>query len=93
MLRLGNTLEDRVVLIERLVIEACLTRVNTHIDRLLQPSVLHLIDFPLTDHAVVGASFLVTYCQDGTIMRCDSDSGKKLIKSMVLRTADRQGMC
>ena len=27
------------------------------------------------------------------IMRCDSDSGKKLIKSMVLRTADRQGMC
>lgn len=30
---------------------------------------------------------------DGTIMRCDSDSGKKLIKSMVLRTADRQGMC
>lgn len=29
----------------------------------------------------------------GTIMRCDSDSGKKLIKSMVLRTADRQGMC
>ena len=66
MLRLGHTLEDRVVLIERLVIEACLTRVNTHIDRLLQPSVLHLIDFPLTDHAVVGASFLVTYCQDGT---------------------------
>lgn len=31
--------------------------------------------------------------QDGQIMRCDSDSGKKLIKSMVLRTADRQGMC
>ena len=30
---------------------------------------------------------------DGRIMRCDSDSGKKLIKSMVLRTADRQGMC
>ena len=30
---------------------------------------------------------------DGIIMRCDSDSGKKLIKSMVLRTADRQGMC
>lgn len=29
----------------------------------------------------------------GIIMRCDSDSGKKLIKSMVLRTADRQGMC
>lgn len=29
----------------------------------------------------------------GEIMRCDSDSGKKLIKSMVLRTADRQGMC
>lgn len=29
----------------------------------------------------------------GSIMRCDSDSGKKLIKSMVLRTADRQGMC
>ena len=29
----------------------------------------------------------------GKIMRCDSDSGKKLIKSMVLRTADRQGMC
>ena len=29
----------------------------------------------------------------GGIMRCDSDSGKKLIKSMVLRTADRQGMC
>ena len=29
----------------------------------------------------------------GQIMRCDSDSGKKLIKSMVLRTADRQGMC
>ena len=28
-----------------------------------------------------------------SIMRCDSDSGKKLIKSMVLRTADRQGMC
>ena len=27
------------------------------------------------------------------IMRCDSDSGKKLIKSVVLRTADRQGMC
>ena len=27
------------------------------------------------------------------IMRCDSDSGKKLIKSMVLRTADKQGMC
>ena len=31
--------------------------------------------------------------QAGRIMRCDSDSGKKLIKSMVLRTADRQGMC
>ena len=31
--------------------------------------------------------------QGGKIMRCDSDSGKKLIKSMVLRTADRQGMC
>lgn len=30
---------------------------------------------------------------DEKIMRCDSDSGKKLIKSMVLRTADRQGMC
>ena len=30
---------------------------------------------------------------DKRIMRCDSDSGKKLIKSMVLRTADRQGMC
>ena len=30
---------------------------------------------------------------DVQIMRCDSDSGKKLIKSMVLRTADRQGMC
>lgn len=30
---------------------------------------------------------------DHQIMRCDSDSGKKLIKSMVLRTADRQGMC
>lgn len=30
---------------------------------------------------------------EGRIMRCDSDSGKKLIKSMVLRTADRQGMC
>lgn len=36
------------------------------------------------------------YCEEClglTIMRCDSDSGKKLIKSMVLRTADRQGMC
>ena len=33
---------------------------------------------------------LIPVCQ---IMRCDSDSGKKLIKSMVLRTADRQGMC
>ena len=37
------------------------------------------------------------YCaeeiQDDAIMRCDSDSGKKLIKSMVLRTADRQGVC
>lgn len=32
-------------------------------------------------------------CQARRIMRCDSDSGKKLIKSMVLRTADRQGMC
>lgn len=32
-------------------------------------------------------------CQADGIMRCDSDSGKKLIKSMVLRTADRQGMC
>lgn len=31
--------------------------------------------------------------QEFIIMRCDSDSGKKLIKSMVLRTADRQGMC
>lgn len=31
--------------------------------------------------------------QEERIMRCDSDSGKKLIKSMVLRTADRQGMC
>lgn len=31
--------------------------------------------------------------QGNQIMRCDSDSGKKLIKSMVLRTADRQGMC
>ena len=30
---------------------------------------------------------------DEIIMRCDSDSDKKLIKSMVLRTADRQGMC
>lgn len=37
---------------------------------------------------------LVVVCIAGwAIMRCDSDSGKKLIKSMVLRTADRQGMC
>lgn len=35
----------------------------------------------------------VTAALDAQIMRCDSDSGKKLIKSMVLRTADRQGMC
>ena len=34
-----------------------------------------------------------TAIPDEIIMRCDSDSGKKLIKSMVLRTADRQGMC
>ena len=34
-----------------------------------------------------------TETPEQTIMRCDSDSGKKLIKSMVLRTADRQGMC
>ena len=34
-----------------------------------------------------------TVSTGGIIMRCDSDSGKKLIKSMVLRTADRQGMC
>lgn len=34
-----------------------------------------------------------TGCLACQIMRCDSDSGKKLIKSMVLRTADRQGMC
>lgn len=34
-----------------------------------------------------------SYTPDWKIMRCDSDSGKKLIKSMVLRTADRQGMC
>lgn len=33
------------------------------------------------------------YIPERAIMRCDSDSGKKLIKSMVLRTADRQGMC
>lgn len=33
------------------------------------------------------------HAQGFKIMRCDSDSGKKLIKSMVLRTADRQGMC
>ena len=33
------------------------------------------------------------YSLEELIMRCDSDSGKKLIKSMVLRTADRQGMC
>ena len=33
------------------------------------------------------------YTMAQLIMRCDSDSGKKLIKSMVLRTADRQGMC
>lgn len=36
---------------------------------------------------------LTMYIMAGKIMRCDSDSGKKLIKSMVLRTADRQGMC
>ena len=36
---------------------------------------------------------LASYIPELTIMRCDSDSGKKLIKSMVLRTADRQGMC
>ena len=35
----------------------------------------------------------ITWIQAFQIMRCDSDSGKKLIKSMVLRTADRQGMC
>lgn len=42
---------------------------------------------------VDGALYLYTANQAGLIMRCDSDSGKKLIKSMVLRTADRQGMC
>ena len=36
---------------------------------------------------------VTSFNQAETIMRCDSDSGKKLIKSMVLRTADRQGMC
>ena len=41
-----------------------------------------------------GSSLLGTMgTVDDKIMRCDSDSGKKLIKSMVLRTADRQGMC
>lgn len=35
----------------------------------------------------------VQLLEEEIIMRCDSDSGKKLIKSMVLRTADRQGMC
>ena len=40
--------------------------------------------------SLCGELMATTACQ---IMRCDSDSGKKLIKSMVLRTADRQGMC
>ena len=39
------------------------------------------------------ANFCVLAILAYIIMRCDSDSGKKLIKSMVLRTADRQGMC
>ena len=38
-------------------------------------------------------STVTTETRADGIMRCDSDSGKKLIKSMVLRTADRQGMC
>lgn len=41
---------------------------------------------------LIGCGSLELIQEDG-IMRCDSDSGKKLIKSMVLRTADRQGMC
>lgn len=43
--------------------------------------------------AVVGTSGSGKSTLLHMIMRCDSDSGKKLIKSMVLRTADRQGMC
>ena len=45
--------------------------------------------------AVMKATVIVylTFSPAIIIMRCDSDSGKKLIKSMVLRTADRQGMC
>lgn len=42
---------------------------------------------------LVEGSFQIYGIRDDGIMRCDSDSGKKLIKSMVLRTADRQGMC
>ncbi len=51
------------------------------------------------DADYAGSTIRQAYITMGTmfkaakIMRCDSDSGKKLIKSMVLRTADRQGMC
>lgn len=41
----------------------------------------------------IGAQLSMLVHREDRIMRCDSDSGKKLIKSMVLRTADRQGMC
>ena len=50
------------------------------------------IDSPVVDKAIASLS-TATKIQEEQIMRCDSDSGKKLIKSMVLRTADRQGMC
>ena len=44
-------------------------------------------------YELFATQFAHLFIQEAQIMRCDSDSGKKLIKSMVLRTADRQGMC
>ena len=55
---------------------------------------LHILN-NISIHALREESDMAKFCinMEQIIMRCDSDSGKKLIKSMVLRTADRQGMC
>ena len=52
---------------------------------------IYLIGAPFALMSLGLNQFIIS--QGYSIMRCDSDSGKKLIKSMVLRTADRQGMC
>ena len=88
---------------EKLIVEGMFKGKGVyHTSEIQIEGIAKISDSDFADHLTVSGKAKITanrdthstmVCQGSIIMRCDSDSGKKLIKSMVLRTADRQGMC